>query len=314
MKQQEAVRVGQTQSLKDSLTTPENPTTLPAVLFLNAGKIHRVGPSRIYVRLARRLAALGFPSLRFDFSGIGDSCARTDSLSLEKAFVDDVQQAMDYLMERLGSSEFILIGHCGGAWVAFLCAGVDERVRGAILMNPEGAEENWVEYDRQRKLSRYYENYYTREALVDPQRWKKLLTGKADYRSIFETVVKSILWNRIRTLSFKLRHKVLTDGAPKEPTQQQQRILAEKIVNAFIERQMGLLLLFSKGSTSVEHAHTVIGKPLKLILQNGIATEIIIPNADHMFTTSEGQQAMIHHVENWCDALVERERPESSMV
>jgi hypothetical protein len=46
---------------------------MPGVLLLNAGRIHRVGPNRLYVAIARRLAAMGFAVCRFDLSGIGDS-------------------------------------------------------------------------------------------------------------------------------------------------------------------------------------------------------------------------------------------------
>ena len=42
-------------------------------LFLNAGVVHRVGPHRINVRIARQLAARGIPSIRFDLCGHGDS-------------------------------------------------------------------------------------------------------------------------------------------------------------------------------------------------------------------------------------------------
>ena len=48
-------------------------TAPPTVVLLNAGIVHRVGPNRMHVLLARALAAAGIPSLRFDMSGIGDS-------------------------------------------------------------------------------------------------------------------------------------------------------------------------------------------------------------------------------------------------
>src|SRR5262249_27402146 len=45
----------------------------PMVLFLNAGAVHRVGPNRMYVDLARSWAEHGLTSLRLDLSGLGDS-------------------------------------------------------------------------------------------------------------------------------------------------------------------------------------------------------------------------------------------------
>lgn len=305
---EEAIRFGDRQHLIGVVTTPDQPSELvPAVLFFNAGLIHHVGPSRLYVRLARRLAALGFVTLRFDFSGIGDSGARTDGLAVEEGFYDDMRQAMDHLKAHFNISKFILTGHCSGAWMAFLAAGQDERVVGSAIMNPEGNEEDWVEYDRQRKTSRYYENYYAKEAIVDPQKWKKLLTGQAHYRNIANNVLKTIVWNRVSALSFKLRQRAASSAGSDVPSPLQQRW--PDIIPTFLNRPVQLLLLFSEGSTAIDHAHTVIGKELNLMLQSGIAKEVIIPNADHMFTLMAGQQALMVKIEEWCRSFLPASLP-----
>ena len=59
----------------------------PAHVILNSGILHRVGASRLYVQTARSLAEDGITSLRFDFSGIGDSEVRKDSLPIEERFI-----------------------------------------------------------------------------------------------------------------------------------------------------------------------------------------------------------------------------------
>jgi len=295
---EEAVRFGANQYLVGVLTRPDQPANSPGLLLLNAGMMHRVGPSRVYVRLARRLAEQGFSVLRFDFSGIGDSCIRTDNLTIESALVDDVRQAMDYLEERLGIHDFIIAGHCGGAWVAYMVAGEDERIIGTVLINPEGADDDWVEYDRQRKLSKYYESYYAKEALLDPHRWKKLFTGKADYRSIFNNVARNIVWNRVSTVTFKMRHRI--GLANKEPDQQVLHQRWVTIANAFMNRRTRLLLTFSKGSSARDQAHTLIGKELEAMTAAGSVTEVVIPNADHTFTLRAGQQTLMDHIESWC--------------
>ncbi|HWU86648.1 MAG TPA: hypothetical protein VN253_05215, partial [Kofleriaceae bacterium] len=45
----------------------------PFAVLLNSGLMHRVGPFRTGVELARSLAARGVRVLRYDRSGLGDS-------------------------------------------------------------------------------------------------------------------------------------------------------------------------------------------------------------------------------------------------
>jgi alpha/beta superfamily hydrolase len=89
-----------------------------AALLFNAGLIHHVGPNRIYVKLARRLAGMGITTLRFDFSGIGDSGQRMDKLPAKDSILDDARQAMDELERNWGVKAFICIGLCAGAAAA----------------------------------------------------------------------------------------------------------------------------------------------------------------------------------------------------
>jgi len=82
---EEAVLFGKTRSLVGIITDPHtvvNAHNHPAIVLLNAGVLHRVGPNRLYVKIARKLASAGFVVLRFDLSGIGDSKARRDNLPL----------------------------------------------------------------------------------------------------------------------------------------------------------------------------------------------------------------------------------------
>ena len=72
------VAFGKRQSLVGVLSRPTRPVPdAPAIVILNTGIVHRVGHHRMYVLIARQLAAAGHPVLRFDFSGIGDSSHRS---------------------------------------------------------------------------------------------------------------------------------------------------------------------------------------------------------------------------------------------
>lgn len=107
----------------------------PGVIFLNSGILHRVGSCRLHVRLARALSAAGFHALRFDYSGIGDSDQRRDSLPFEESAVLETKEAMDYLAKAKGVQKFILIGLCSGADMAHETAVADERVAGLVMLD-----------------------------------------------------------------------------------------------------------------------------------------------------------------------------------
>jgi pimeloyl-ACP methyl ester carboxylesterase len=136
---------------------------LPAVVLLNSGLIHRVGPNRLWVRIARRLAATGFTTLRFDLSGIGDSSAVGDRLATSERWVSEVRSAMNALAGARAADRFVLIGNCSGAALSLATALADERVVAAALINPPG-----------KRLLRYYLRLGLRR-----QMWLRLLHGRA---------------------------------------------------------------------------------------------------------------------------------------
>jgi pimeloyl-ACP methyl ester carboxylesterase len=103
--------------------------------MLNAGVVHHVGPHRLHVKLARRLAAQGYGCLRFDFSGMGDSAWPQDAGSFEAQAARDVQQVLDQLESDLGARQFALLGICSGAAHAQAAALADERVRAVFLVD-----------------------------------------------------------------------------------------------------------------------------------------------------------------------------------
>lgn len=111
-------------------------TDTPAVIILNAGVLHRVGPHRLHVVLARQIAARGTPSLRLDLGGIGDSIASSDATTFRASAVADTRAAMTGLTDAYGVRRFVLFGVCAGADNAIATALVDDRVAGIALVDP----------------------------------------------------------------------------------------------------------------------------------------------------------------------------------
>ena len=105
------------------------------VIVLNAGLMHRVGPFRLHVELARRLNALGYPTLRFDLSALGDSGASAEAASREQQISADVADATALLGRQSGCTRFVLVGLCRGAQSAHAGASTEATVAGAIFLD-----------------------------------------------------------------------------------------------------------------------------------------------------------------------------------
>jgi pimeloyl-ACP methyl ester carboxylesterase len=264
---------------------------LPAIVLLNAGLIHRVGPNRLYVKMARRLAGLGFSVLRFDFSGLGDSRVRDDHLAFDKSAISETQEAMHYLHVATGSTQFILIGLCSGANVSFRTACCDPRVVGAILINPRGHLHARNETLAASLRSRTLLHHYRRIAFSSSFRaknWAKVLRGRVDY----QTLRKGIRGFRLGSL-FALRRQM-----PFEV----QRARAD--VQALRERGLHLLHIYSEADEGLDYLYVVLGQEAVSQLHvNGQMKLEIIPGANHTFTLLWSQEYLLDAVRRWVQGI-----------
>ena len=129
--------LGEGANLIGIATEPATPSDAkPSVIMLNAGVLHRVGPRRLHVLLARTLATHGFSTCRLDLSGIGDSRVIANHGSFRESAVADTRMTMDYLGTETGAQRFVLFGLCSGADNALATAAVDPRVVGLVLIEP----------------------------------------------------------------------------------------------------------------------------------------------------------------------------------
>ncbi len=162
--------------------TPAQDLADCAVLCINAGLTHHIGPHRLHVQLARALAAQGLASLRLDLSGIGDSPARADHLPIVQLVQREPREAMDALA-ALGLRRFILLGLCSGAYSAWHVACADVRVLGAVLLNPEDLARGGA-IDASAWRARYWSR-----SLWRVQAWRNLLRGRVNYRRLWAALV-----------------------------------------------------------------------------------------------------------------------------
>lgn len=141
-----------------------------AVVVLVGGPQYRVGSHRQFVSSARALAAAGYPVLRFDYRGMGDS--EGEYAGFERVG-EDVRAAVDIVMARCTPRRgVVLLGLCDAASTALMYCGGDDRIAGLILMNP------WVR-TAQGHAQVVVKRYYAARVL-QADFWKKLASGKFD--------------------------------------------------------------------------------------------------------------------------------------
>ena len=140
------------------------------VIVIVGGPQYRAGSHRQFVLLSRALAAAGYPVLRFDYRGMGDSTGeKRDFLQV----TPDISAAIDALQRQLPAvKQVALWGLCDGASAALLYCydRQDSRVHGLCLLNP------WVRSEA--SLARAHVKHYYADRLRQREFWVKLASGK----------------------------------------------------------------------------------------------------------------------------------------
>src|SRR5687768_2707109 len=113
-------------------TYPTVPTNRVGVLVLG-GRVSGAERNATYVRLARRLAARGYTTLRIDYRGVGDSSGEVMVWDLERPFTADALAGVAWLREH-GAREIVLVGHCGGGRAALAAAERVPELKGLALL------------------------------------------------------------------------------------------------------------------------------------------------------------------------------------
>src|SRR5207244_6800307 len=78
---------------------------------------------------AQVLQALGMPTLRFNFRGVGHSTGTYDE---GRGEMDDVRFALEFLSRRYPGLPVILAGFSFGSYVGLRVAAIDDRVQAMI--------------------------------------------------------------------------------------------------------------------------------------------------------------------------------------
>jgi alpha-beta hydrolase superfamily lysophospholipase len=282
-----ALRSGRDGSLFGVLSEPA-PGPAPdrhgqtGIVLLNVGGNPHVGPHRVYVKMARTLAASGRQVLRLDVAGIGDSPPAPGQRSgtlYEPSSVQDVRAAIDALAQR-GCREFLLVGICSGSYLSFQTALADERVDGIVLMNARLLE--WAPGDDgdswQGSMQQYAKSTdYYRRALFKPEVWQKFLRGQVNL---------GLIAGRFLALTAARVQRALTFGAEREESllSKMQRLCA---------RGTDVLMLVSDADDGRDYVEFHFGPAGRRMRGHPNFRMAYVPDADHTFSRPGNQEHVL---------------------
>ena len=248
------------------------------VLIMVGGPQYRVGSHRQFTLLARDLTSAGFPSLRFDYSGMGDS--EGDRLGFEKTG-DDISTAIDTFIECVpGITHVVLWGLCDAASSGMILAHRDSRVKGMVLLNP------WVhtgEYSPEVKLSHFYRPLFT-----EKDHWRRLFSGKIQLFPALKELVQD---------TFALVGKLLPSVLPKHSQQH----FIDEMLEGFQKFQYDVLIILSENDLTAKEFTTLVSrdKNWKSELQNPGIKVHTISGADHTFSQRSAQEEVSQMTIEW---------------
>ena len=256
------------------------------VLITNSGIIHRVGPNRLHVRLARALAARGIPCLRYDLPGVGDSERLATGGDVASENVRATAAAIDALGAAGVGGRFVIIGLCSGADHGFQAACADARLAGAVLIDPT--------------------------AMFSTTRHRAMLGLRALRRA-----TRPALWLRVLSGRYRLRNSNLDEflreagpGAPRSLRREEHPDAWKQTRDAFqslIDRQTQLLLLITRHNQSVYSYRRQLQDAFPdLRSLDGILQTDRRPQSDHTFSAESDRAYLESTVIRW---LTERMLP-----
>jgi alpha/beta superfamily hydrolase len=258
-------------------TTPfrDTPKSGRGVILLNAGAVGHIGPNRLYVELARTLAARGDHVLRVDLSGIGDSEPRpggVENTVYSDHALGDVAACVAW-MRREGARTVAVAGLCSGAYHALKAAIAGQPIDTVVAINPltfhyvPGMPLDFAAFRVTADAQRYAKSARSSES------WKKLLRGDVDVQRVAKIVLaraRQTAEHRgkdvLRRLRVPLRDDLGTD------------------LLALARRGVAIRFIFSASDPGPAMLAEQGGSAVARLVSSGALAIRVIDGPDHTFT------------------------------
>lgn len=258
------------------------------VLVVVGGPQTRVGSHRQFTLLARALAAQGFPVMRFDYRGMGDSGG---ALVGFEGIAEDLEAALAAFRERMPElREIVLWGLCDAASAALLHHRVHPQLAGLVLLNP------WVT-EGQTAAGVMLRRYYLRRVLSG-ELWARLLRGEVKVAASLRSLAGMVLRRPAAEPSGSVTR---AEAIAPPPANVSSAPLAERMARG-LERFDGPVLLVTSGQdlTAAEFLDRARDSRRwrRLLAQPRVHREHL-EEADHTFSTAAWRERVEHLTASW---------------
>jgi pimeloyl-ACP methyl ester carboxylesterase len=260
---------------------------LPGIV-LGCAAVHRLG-----MKIGEHLAALGFRTLLFDHSGIGESEGSFQGGSHENltdwvmrgALVDDTLDAISFVQREYQATEIYLVGHCGGSLTSAYAASQSDLIRGAFLIAPPtlgtgGRAQRHVDAT-EANLVLYRRKVFSWDA------WKRLLSMESNLSEIGQALLSPI-W------------KPKGPGGPVHDTFNMDLIRA---LRAMTERKAALRVFFGDHDPDLKHflefTKSTLAPPLAFTIQEDTRHGFLTPDSLGALLKAVGDFVSATPFEGW---------------
>lgn len=253
-----------------------------AVLLVTGGFQYRAGSHRQFTKIARRLANSGYPVLRFDMPGLGDSPGELVPFDQTAAHLSAAAQK---LASTAGLQNVVLWGLCDGASAILLHLlkkqeEQKQRISGLVLVNP------WIRSET--SLARVQVKHYYRGRILEASFWQKLLKGKVGIKALHE------FFGKVRKTGESLH------SAPAS--------LQNAMAQGWSSCNAPILLLLSENDLTGQEFQEYLQKDAvwKKAIEKKPPIHHLLEGADHTCSKSEFHEKLVQHTERFLELIEHR--------
>ncbi|MDY0884248.1 alpha/beta fold hydrolase [Dongia soli] len=254
-----------------------------AVIFVTTGSNHQIGAGRRSVIFTRRLAALGYITVRVDIAGLGDSPPRPgrgENVLFDGDSVRDISAAIDWL-ESQGINQVVITGISAGAYLSFHGAVQDARVVGAVPVNPPNFVRHIGDSLQITLREEHHATRYYFKKMTDWGTWKRFFKGDLNVRGVTGTIMHRG-WQKLNAelgLILGPLSKTENDTAK-----------VRRWFKLLQSRKTQLLLIYSHNDGGLDGLSVHLGRDGRKLKRFRNVNLVIMTGTDHVLTASSAKE------------------------